>query len=143
MLKELRPAFALLVIMTVITGLAYPLGVTGLAKVLFPWRASGSLIEKNGTVKSSPDGKSIAPVRPYCARACRAAARSEPSIGPRSNQLQPAATTPANAEGRVRGERLAASEHRVWRTATRGIYSTAAGDSRRPERRKKNLKKVK
>ena len=53
MLKELRPAFALLVIMTVITGLAYPLGVTGLAKVLFPWRASGSLIEKNGTVIGS------------------------------------------------------------------------------------------
>ncbi|MDE2050434.1 MAG: potassium-transporting ATPase subunit C, partial [Gammaproteobacteria bacterium] len=44
----LRPAITLLLIMTVITGVAYPLAVTGVAKVLFPGRAAGSLIMKNG-----------------------------------------------------------------------------------------------
>ena len=50
MLKEIRPALVLLVIMTVITGIAYPLAVTGLSQALFPWQAQGSLIEKDGRV---------------------------------------------------------------------------------------------
>lgn len=53
MLKELRPALVLLVVMTVLTGLAYPLAVTGLAQLVFPWQAKGSLIEKDGTVVGS------------------------------------------------------------------------------------------
>ncbi|HEV7138832.1 MAG TPA: potassium-transporting ATPase subunit KdpC [Steroidobacteraceae bacterium] len=44
----LRPAITLLVIMTAITGIAYPLAVTGMAKVMFPARAAGSLIVKDG-----------------------------------------------------------------------------------------------
>ena len=44
----LRPAITLLILMTVITGIAYPLAVTGVAKVLFPWQAAGSLIVKDG-----------------------------------------------------------------------------------------------
>jgi K+-transporting ATPase ATPase C chain len=44
----LRPAITLLVLMTVITGIAYPLVVTGVAKVLFPSQAAGSLIVKDG-----------------------------------------------------------------------------------------------
>lgn len=53
MLKELRPALVLLVIMTVLTGVVYPLAVTGLAQIAFPWQAQGSLIEKDGTVIGS------------------------------------------------------------------------------------------
>jgi K+-transporting ATPase ATPase C chain len=44
----LRPAISLLVLMTVITGIGYPLGVTGVAKLLFPGQAAGSLIVKDG-----------------------------------------------------------------------------------------------
>jgi len=53
MLRQLRPAIVLLVLMTVLTGLAYPLAITGLAQVLFPHQAGGSLIEKDGKVIGS------------------------------------------------------------------------------------------
>ena len=49
----LRPAIKLLIVMTVITGIAYPLAVTGMAKVLFPLRAGGSLIVEDGKLVGS------------------------------------------------------------------------------------------
>lgn len=53
MFKELRPALTLVVVMTILTGIAYPLAVTGLAQLAFPWQANGSLIEKEGRVVGS------------------------------------------------------------------------------------------
>lgn len=53
MLRELRPAILVLVLLTLITGLAYPLAMTGIAGVLFPKQAQGSLIEKDGKVIGS------------------------------------------------------------------------------------------
>ena len=53
MFKLLRPAFVLLVSLTVITGLVYPLAMTGLAGLLFPKQAQGSLIVRDGKVIGS------------------------------------------------------------------------------------------
>ena len=53
MLRELRPAILILVLLTLITGLAYPLAMTAIAGVIFPKQAQGSLIEKDGKVIGS------------------------------------------------------------------------------------------
>jgi K+-transporting ATPase ATPase C chain len=53
MLNHLRPAIVLFVLLTLLTGVAYPLAMTGIAQKLFPRQANGSLIEKDGKVIGS------------------------------------------------------------------------------------------
>ncbi len=53
MLAQFRPALMVFLLLTVITGLVYPLVITGVAQVFFPKQANGSIIDKNGTAIGS------------------------------------------------------------------------------------------
>jgi potassium-transporting ATPase KdpC subunit len=53
MLSQIRPAFVLLFLLTLVTGFAYPLAITGVAQLAFPAQANGSVIERGGVVVGS------------------------------------------------------------------------------------------
>ena len=53
MTSHLRPPLRLLILLTLITGLLYPLAVTGLAQLAFPWQANGSVLARQGRAVGS------------------------------------------------------------------------------------------
>lgn len=53
MIKQIRPALVILALLTLLTGVIYPLAMTGLAQLIFPRQANGSLIEHDGEILGS------------------------------------------------------------------------------------------
>lgn len=93
--KELLPAVLMLLVLTLITGVLYPLGITGMAQVLFPHQANGSLIVRGGqVVGSSWIGQSFSDPKYFWGRlsatspAYNAGASAGSNLGPTNPALE-------------------------------------------------------
>ena len=88
--RRIWPAFALLLVMTLITGVAYPALVTGIAQLVFPSQANGSMIVANGqTVGSSLIGQTFSEPEYFWGRPSAAGADGYDASGSAGSQLGP------------------------------------------------------
>jgi K+-transporting ATPase ATPase C chain len=93
----IRPVLAIFGMLTLVTGVAYPLLVTGVAKLAFPAQADGSLVERDGRfVGSALLGQPFSDPRYFCGRP--SATAPQPYDGAASTGTNQAATNPALAE---------------------------------------------
>lgn len=127
MLQHLRPAFASVILFTLLLGLAYPLAVTGIAQLAFPYQASGSLLHEgnrvigsaligenfarpaylhprpsaagNGYDASASSGSNLGPLNPELARRVAATAASVRAENPNVASSMPADAVTASASG--------------------------------------------
>jgi len=106
----LRPALALFAVLTIVTGLVYPLAVTGLAQVMFPAQANGSLIERDGhVVGSALIGQGFADARHFYGRPSATSPNAYDASASGGSNLGP--TNPALGEAvKARVEALRAGD---------------------------------
>lgn len=154
MLKELKPALLMLVAFTVLTGLIYPFLVTAIAQVVFPYRANGSLIERDGKAvgseligqpfsspkyfwsrpsatspypynSASSSGSNQGPTNPALMDAVTARVKALRDADPENKAAVPVDLVTASASGLDPHISLAAAEYQVNRVAkARGVDPT-------------------
>jgi potassium-transporting ATPase KdpC subunit len=97
MSRLLRNSLMMLLVMTIITGIAYPLLVTGLSQLLFPSQANGSLIAKNGQpIGSNLIGQSFTEPKYFWGRPSATSPQADNGTGSGGSNLGP--TNPALAD---------------------------------------------
>lgn len=146
LLPMLRPALSLFVLLTVVTGVLYPLAVTGIAKVAFPEAASGSLIAKDGKAvgsrligqnfsdpgyfwgrpsatspmpynASASSGSNQGPLNPALSDAVKGRIEALKAAAPENTQVIPADLVTASASGLDPQISPAAAEYQIERVA--------------------------
>lgn len=132
MLKRLRPAVVMIALMTVVTGVAYPFVVTGIAQAIFPTAANGSLIERDGHVVGSElIGQGFTSARYFNSR-------PSATLGPDPADPSKSASVPYNAAGSMgsnAGPTSRALVERVrqgiasYRQANQGAAETVPADA--------------
>jgi potassium-transporting ATPase KdpC subunit len=113
--RQLFPAFVVFLALTLLTGVAYPLAVTGIAQVAFPGRADGSLVERDGEAVGSQ----------LLGQAFTRDEYFHPRPSAAGDGYDGAASSPSNL-GPTNAELLGAVEERV--AAYRALNGLAAGD---------------
>ncbi|HEY8878165.1 MAG TPA: potassium-transporting ATPase subunit KdpC [Roseateles sp.] len=106
---QLRPALTLFVVLSLITGLAYPLAVTGMAQVLFPHQANGSLVMKDGKpVGSELIGQAFSDPRHFWSRPSATTPKPYDAANSGGSNLAPTAPALVDAvKARIQALRVA------------------------------------